>query len=141
MTDYQYTQKGRSLSTAIVTAFVAVLAALFLLTQNLIFTVIGVFLVALVLSGVYAFLKGETWSFSVQNGILTWSYDRWPKSHGSIDLRVARRVVVNDCSSTLLFTFNDGTSRKIKLLGNGSRFRDYLKSAFPNIELEFIEGT
>ena len=102
---------------------------------------IGVVLVVFVISGVYAFLKGETWSICVQDGVLSWSYARWPMSNGSVDLRAARKVVVNDCSSTLLFTFADGTSRSIKLLGSGGRFRDYLKTAFPNIELEFIEGT
>jgi hypothetical protein len=141
MTDYRYTQKGRSLSTVMITAFVAVLAALFFLTHNLIFTVIAVVLVVFVISGLYALLKGEMWSVWVQDGVLGWSYARWPRSHGSVDLRNARRIVVNDCSSTLLFTFEDGTSRKIKLVGSGSRFRDYLKTAFPNIELEFIEET
>lgn len=141
MTDYRQTQKGRSLSAALVIVFVAGLAVFFILTKDPIFTVIGVFLGVLVLSGLYAFLKGETWSICVQDGVLSWSYARWPKSQGSVDLRTTRKIVVDDCSSTALFAFADGTSRKIKLIGSAGRFRDYLKAAFPNIELEFIEGT
>jgi len=93
------------------------------------------------LSGLYACLKGETWSMTVENGFLSWSYERWPRSSGRIDLAAVRSVVVNDCSSALVFAFADGSTRKIKLIGYGAKLRDYLVAQHPQITVEFIEGT
>jgi hypothetical protein len=141
MTPYLYAEKGRSFRTVFITAFVALLACLFFLVASPVSTVIGAILVVLAISGVYAFLRGETWNISVNDAILSWSYARWPKSSGSIDLSTVRHVVVNDSSSTLSFTFEDGSTRKIKLIGYAGRFRDYLKARFPNITVEFVEGS
>ncbi|HZQ46466.1 MAG TPA: hypothetical protein VFC07_05600 [Verrucomicrobiae bacterium] len=122
-------------------AFIALLAMTFLQTRDLVFILAGCFPVVLVASGVYSFLRSEEWHIKIHNGILTWSYARWPKSAGSIDLRTVCGIVVSDCSSTLSFSFQDGTSRKIKFIGSGARIRDCLKENFPSIALEFIEGT
>ena len=138
---YLYTQKGRSLYTVFIIGFVAALAVLFFVPRDPIFTVIAIFLVVLVFSGIYAFLNGETWSMSVEDGVLTWSYPRWPKSSGRIDLSSVCHVVVDDCSSSLSFKFLDGSTRKIKLIGHASRFRDYLAAHFTSVRVEFVEGT
>ena len=138
---YHYTQKGRGLYSMIKTGFAAVLAALFFFTRDPIFTAVGVFLIVLVFSGIYAFIKGETWSMTIEDGVLSWSYARWPKSSGRIDLSTVRAVVVDDCSSNLVFTFLDGSTRKIKFFGYGSRLRDYLVLHFPHVRVEFVEGT
>ncbi len=138
---YRYTQKARGLYAMVAAAFAAVLATLFIFTRDPVFTVVGVFLVVLVLSGIYAFLKSETWSMTIEDGVLSWSYARWPKSSGRIDLSAVRAVVVDDCSNTLAFTFLDGSTRKIKLIGYGSQFRDYVTAHFPHVSVEFVEGT
>lgn len=138
---YHYTQNGRSLYTILITGGVSALAVLFLVLPSPIFTVLGIGLIILACSGIYAFVKGETWSMRVEDGVLSWSYARWPKSFGRIDLSSVRHVVVNDRSSSLLFTFLDGSSRKIKLIGYAGRFRDYLVAHYPSITVEFVEGT
>src|SRR5437660_8149141 len=130
LSPYLYTQKARSPYVVLVTGFAAFLAVLFFVSRDPFFALFGIFLVVLVFSGIYGSLKGETWSMSVEDGILSWSYARWPKSSGQIDLRTVRDVVVDDCSSTLSFTFLDGSTRKIKLIGHASRFRDYLVAHF-----------
>lgn len=135
---YFYSQKGRSSYGALATVFAAVLAALFLASH---IWVIGVPLALLAISGIYAFTKGETWNISVTDSVLAWSYARWPNSSGRIDLNLVRTVTVNDCSSRLSFTFTDGSVRTIKLVGNAHHFRNYLLAHFPNLKVEFVEGT
>ena len=138
---YIYTQKGRSLFTVLVSAFVAILAILFFASRNPVFAVMGVFFAVLVFSGIYSFLKGETWRLSVEGGILTWSYARGRSQPGALIWETSAGFVVNDCSSSLLFTFLDGSTRKIRLIGPGTRFRDYLVAHFPHINVEFVAGT
>lgn len=138
---YNYTQKGRSLSTILVTGLCAILAFSFLIIPYPIPKLIGAFLVVFVFSGFYAFSKGEVWSMSVEDGILSWSYARWPKSSGNIDSSTVCYLLVDDCSSNLSITFLDGSSRKIKLIGHARRFRDYAVSHFPHITVAFVEGT
>jgi hypothetical protein len=124
----------------LVTGFVAALAVLFLLLRDPIFKVLGVLLIVLVFSGIYAFAKGETWSMSVEKGILTWDYARWPKSSGRVDMSTVRQVVVDDSSSSLLLTFLDGSTRRIKLIGVASQLRDYLVAQCPQVRVEYVEG-
>jgi hypothetical protein len=138
---YSYTQKGRSPVTVLLTSLVAAIAIVFFLTRDPVFKIIGVLLVALVISGTYAFLKGETWTMSIADGVLSWSYARWPRSSGRIDLTAVSGVVVDDCSSTLAFTFSDGSTRKIMLIGHATRLRDYLAAHFPQVRVEFVKGT
>ena len=138
---YHYKHKGRGAYAVLVAGFVAALAIFFFLLGDPVFTVIGIFLVGLVFSGIYAFVKGETWSISVDKGILTWAYARWPKSSGRIDLSTVRHVVVDDSSSSLLLTFLDGSTQRIKLIGIASQFRDYLVAQLPHIKVEYVEGT
>jgi hypothetical protein len=135
---YFYSQKGRSSYGALATVFAAVLAALFLASH---IWVIGVPLALLAISGIYAFAQGENWNISITDSLLAWSYPRWPKSSGRIDLNSVRTVTVDGCSSTLSFAFADGSTRKIKLIGNAHHFRNYLLAHFPNLKVEFVEGT
>ena len=138
---YTYTQKGRSVYTVLVVGFVAILAVLFFLSRDPVFTAISVFFVVLVCSGIFTFLKGETWSMSIQDGVLSWAYARWPKSSGRIELSAVRAIVIDDCSCALTITFADGSSQKTKLVGYGSRLRDYLATHHPQIAIEYVEGT
>lgn len=123
------------------TVFVVLLSVLFLLTRDPVFSVLGVFLGLLAISAVYAFLKGETWSLQIEGTSLSWSYDRWPRSQGSIDLRTVREIVVDDCSGTLLLTLTDDSHRKVKLIGYGTAIHEHLMRNFPSITLKFIAGT
>jgi hypothetical protein len=138
---YAYTQKGRSVYSVLVVGFIAALAVLFFLSHDPIFTAIGVFFVVLVCSGIFTFLKGEVWSMSIQDGVLSWAYARWPKSSGRIELSSVRAIVIDDCSSALTITFADGSSQKTKLVGYGNRLRDYLASHYPQIVIKYVEGT
>lgn len=149
--DFHYTQKGRGLYSLLFTAFVAFLAAAFLIIAVasvvsrspviLIAGPVALFLLFLTVSGLYAFFKGEQWSFHIRDGLLEWSYPRWPKSRGSIALRGVRKVVVNDGVHTLFLTLEDGTTRTIKFFGVGAYLRDYLKESFPHLAVEFLEGS
>lgn len=138
---YTNIQKGRGFYSVFATGFTAALAVLFILTYHPIFSSIGIFLAMLAFSGIYAFLKGETWSMSIEDGVLIWSYPRWPKSSGRIDLITVSAVVVDDCSSTLELSVSDGSSRKIKLIGHAAKLRDYLLTHYPHINVKFVEGT
>ncbi len=141
MKPYLYAQKGRSLFSAFLSGFLAVLALLCFLGGQTLTTVIGIVLGVLTISGVWAFVNGEAWVIRVENGVLSWSYARWPKSSGSVDLSRVRGVVVNDCAHLLSFTLEDGSRQEVKLIGDAGGLRDYLKASFPNIRLEFVEGT
>jgi len=138
---YSYTQSGRGLYSIFVIALAAFLAVGFFLTQSFFGIAIGVFLSVFLCSGLYAFFKGETWSMRIEDGFLTWSYARWPRSSGRIDLSTVRAVVVDDCSNRLLFTFSDNSIRKIKLVGHAGSIRDYLVAHFPHIKVEWVAGT
>ncbi|MFA6546970.1 MAG: hypothetical protein WCS99_21315 [Limisphaerales bacterium] len=138
---YSYEQKGRSVYTVLVVGFVAVLAALFFFSHDPVFTTISAVLVILVCSGIFAFLRGETWSMSIEDGVLSWAYARWPKSSGRISLSTVRAIVIDDCSSSLTITFSDGSTRKVRLVGHASRLRDYLMAHHPEIAVEYVEGT
>lgn len=138
---YSYTQKARGFYSLFAAGFAVLLAVLFFLTRDLVFVVGGVFLTLLVFSGIYAFFKDETWNMSIAGGVLSWSYARWPKSSGRIELSTVRAIVVDDCSSTLTILFTDDSSRKIKLLGHASRLRDYLAAHYPHIVVEYVAGT
>lgn len=140
MPEYCHTEKGRSPATIVWTTLVGVLA-LGMFFSGPVFAVIGVFFAFLALSGVYAFLKGEQWSIRVEDGVFHWSLDRWPKSRGSIDLAGVSRIVVDDRVGKVLFVFNDGSSRKVRFVGLGSALFSYLKSQFPAITMEFVEGS
>jgi hypothetical protein len=138
---YSYTHNGCSVYSVLVVGFVAALAVLFFLSHDPVFTAIGVLFVGLVCSGIFAFLKREVWSISIQDGVLSWDYARWPKSSGRIELSSVRAIVIDDCSSALTIIFADGSSRKTKLVGYGSRLRDYLACHYPQIAVEYVEGT
>ena len=138
---YAYTQRGRGIYSIFGIAFTAFLAVGFFLIQKPVGVVIGLILSFFAGSGIYAFFKGETWSIRIEDGFLSWSYARWPKSSGRIDLSTVRAVVVNDCSSRVTFTFSDNRTRKIKLVGPAGRIRDYLVAHFPDIKVEWVEGT
>jgi hypothetical protein len=48
-------------------------------------------------------------------------------------------MVVDDSGSSLTFTFRNGSTRRIKLWGNGRQFYRFLEKNFPDITLEYIE--
>jgi hypothetical protein len=138
---YRISQNGRDAYPILATAFTAALALTFLFISHWSMKALGAGLVFFALSGAYAFLKGEKWTLGIENGVFSWSYDRWPKSTGRIDLKTVSCVVVDDCSGAVLFTFKDGQTRKVKLLGRGEPLKDYLRQHFPTVAVEFVEGT
>ena len=138
---YFYTQKGRSVYALATTGLAAALGFAFFLTRDTVFIIAGVFMMVLVASGIFAFVKGETWSMIIENGVLSWSYARWPKSEGQIDLSTVSSIVIYDSGSTLELSFAAGVSRKIKLIGYGAKLRDYLVRNYPHIDVKFVEGT
>ncbi|MGC3991685.1 MAG: hypothetical protein QM796_18740 [Chthoniobacteraceae bacterium] len=138
---FTYVQKGRSVSMVMITLFVTAMAAIFFLTRDVVFMVLGVAFCGLALSGFYAFIKGETWSLQIEDGLFSWSYARWPRSSGTINLQEVLEVVVDDCSSRLTFTFPDGRRQKIHLIGNAAGLRNYLVANYPHLRVKFVEGT
>lgn len=138
---YSYTQKARGLYAVLATGFAALLAVLFIFTRSPVFVACGTLLALLVISGIYAFFKGETWSMRIEDGMLSWAYARWPKSSGTIELSTVCTVVVNDWGSTIEFTFSDGSSRRLKLIGHAAKLRDYLVAHYPHINVKFVEGS
>lgn len=136
---YSYTQKGRGVRSAMMTALLAVLAVLFFLIGDLVLRLLGVVAVVFVFSGTYAWFKGEIWTMSIENGVLSWSYARWPSDSGRIELDAVHTVTIDDCSRALTLTFVGGGSRKIKLIGYAYRFRDYLAANYPHIRIKYIE--
>lgn len=116
----------------------AFLAIAFTLAPHF-FKVVGVFLWFLVLSCLYAIIKGETWSISIQDGVLSWSYPRWPKSAGRIELSSVRHLVVDDASDWLRFTFRNGKTQPVQLWAPGRQLHDFVQANFPTITLEHIE--
>lgn len=106
--DYSYTQRGRSVLTVLLVGLMAALAVVCCLSGNLVCIVVGVLLAFLAGSGIYAFLKGETWRISIEDGVLRWDYSRWPKTSGRIALGTVRRMVIDDCSSAITMTLADG---------------------------------
>jgi hypothetical protein len=93
------------------------------------------------LCGLFSFSVGDQWTLDVRNGILHWSYDRFPKSSGRIDLRGVNRIIVNDCSARISLIGTDGSTTKIRLTGHGFPLYKYLQANFPEIRVDFIEGT
>jgi hypothetical protein len=141
MTNYCCSEKARSLYSVFGMTFMGFLAVCFFFTRDAVFVALGVFLVALVIHGIFSFVRNEVWSMNVQDGVFSWSYPGWPRTNGTIDLSKVRKIVVLECGQMQSFTFADGSVRKLKLIGSASRFRDYLQTSFPNISVEFVEGT
>eukprot|EP00456_Euglypha_rotunda_P053165 TRINITY_DN4288_c0_g1_i7.p1 TRINITY_DN4288_c0_g1~~TRINITY_DN4288_c0_g1_i7.p1 ORF type:complete len:123 (-),score=1.65 TRINITY_DN4288_c0_g1_i7:103-471(-) len=84
---------------------------------------VGVLLLFLSASCILAFMRGETWRLTINDGILSWSYPRWPKSVGN----------------WLLVTFSDATTQRIMLVGSPHRVRDFLVNHCPHISMTFRE--
>jgi len=138
---YSYEQKGLSAYSVLVIALGGILAGFSFFSHDPIFVVIGVALVVLLCSGIYAFIRGETWSMSIKDGVLTWHYPRWPKSSGSISLSTVLSIVINDCSSSLVIKCAGGEAQKVRLVGHASRLRDYMATYYPQIAVEYVDGT
>jgi hypothetical protein len=137
---YTCTQKARGLLMVFAAIFAALLCILFILTRNVVGVTAGVALAVFAFACIYAFVKGDTWSMSIEDGVLNWSYTRWPKSSGRIDLGTVRAAVVNDCGSILEITFADGSSQRLRLFGYAAKLRDYLVTNYPHIKVTFVEG-
>lgn len=93
------------------------------------------------LSGIYSILKDEKWSIVLEDGVFTWSYPRWPKSSGHFHLRDVRHLEVSESSGKLTATFQDGTTLKVRFVGSGARLYDYVRRYYPDLSVEFIEGS
>ena len=136
MTTYLYTEKGRSPRTIILAGLLGALAGFILPGASLTLTVIGVVFAGMGISGVCGLVKGETWSIRIQDNVLSWSYARWPESSGSVDLNTVRCIAVSDRPSRLSFTFGDGTTQTIQLIGNSGRLRECLRDSLPQVKVE-----
>eukprot|EP00456_Euglypha_rotunda_P053163 TRINITY_DN4288_c0_g1_i4.p1 TRINITY_DN4288_c0_g1~~TRINITY_DN4288_c0_g1_i4.p1 ORF type:complete len:140 (-),score=2.12 TRINITY_DN4288_c0_g1_i4:103-522(-) len=101
---------------------------------------VGVLLLFLSASCILAFMRGETWRLTINDGILSWSYPRWPKSVGAIDLsRVCKATIYHSGGNWLLVTFSDATTQRIMLVGSPHRVRDFLVNHCPHISMTFRE--
>ena len=140
MNDFHYAQKGRSVFGLFATTVVAVLALGFFLSGSFPFQLLSFGLLILVISGIYSILKGEQWVIGVKESAFHWSYPRWPRSSGTIDLDKVRRVVIDDASGWLEFHLDGGCSQRIRLAGGAYKLNDFLRYHFPRIIVEMIEN-
>ncbi len=123
------------------TLFVLFLSAALIFSGNLLAVIFGFGFAILFLSGAYAFIKKEVWTIQIIDSVLSWSYPRWPKSEGMIDLREVREIVVDDRSLYLFITFLDDKTAKVKMCCPGYKLREFLEKNYPDIILTFIEGS
>lgn len=153
---YQCQQRGRSLATVACTIILAGLGGLLTLVgvSQLICDCDGMFraggvvplavgLLLLFLSArcILAFMRGDTWRLTIRDGLLSWSYPRWPKSVGAIDLaRVCKATIYHSGGNWLLVTFSDETTQRIMLIGWPRRVRDFIVEHYPHIEVTFREA-
>jgi hypothetical protein len=140
MKNYKSVQRGRGANYIFGTIFVLFLAICFFLSKNIFFKIIGVLTGIGFLRGVYSFLKNYEWILEINNNILSWSYPRWPKSNGCIDLDSAEGIVVKE-SGKLIFRLKNGETKKIRMAAPGHAVHAYLEENFPNIELEYLDST
>jgi hypothetical protein len=122
------------------TLFVAALALAFFLSGSQFFQIISFILFFLTASGVYACLKGEEWKLEVKESYFSWSYPRWPRSKGTIDLRDVKKVIINDASGRLEFRMRDDSTQRIRMGGGIYQLNAYLQANFPTIEVVLIES-
>ena len=130
MEDYYYKEKGRSFKNVLIGIFVLFLSISFLsigygsyLSNNSIWSSdnlfelgIGLFLLFLFFSCVYAFINGENWELGIKNNHIWWDYPRWPKSKGSIELKNISKVTIRDDSfCNIKIEFNSGENKKNKI--------------------------
>jgi hypothetical protein len=154
MQQYYEIEKGRSIKAILLGGFVLFLSVGFSIAgiegsfyqgftwDSTILLGIGIFLFGLFISCLYAFIKGEKWEISISNSILSWSYPRWPKSNGSIELKnIAKVTIRNDSFSNLKIDFNNGDTKKIKLIGNNYKLKKFFEENYNDIEIEFIDGS
>lgn len=138
ITTYLYAGKGRALRAIVVAAFLGTLAASFLWAASPASIVIEVISAVLGFGGLYALLKSEAWSIRIQDNVLSWSYGPWPRSSGSVDLNTERRIVVSDYCGKLSFTFRDGTTRTIRLIGGSDRLQKDLRDSLSHLKVELV---
>jgi hypothetical protein len=136
---FAYTQSGRNALPLFLTAFFALLAAICVITDEPLLWVIAAFLLCLALSGLYSIIKGETWTVRIDGDSFIWSYARWPKSSGTIDLKTVRHLIIRDHGSTLTFIFDEGRIHDMKLMAaHPYQLRDYLAENFSRLSVEYI---
>lgn len=133
-------QGGRSLFTILTTVFVIFLALCFASTQELVFVVVSVFLGFLACSCLYTIGTNEVWKMTIERGFLSWSYPRWPRSSGCIDLDGVRSMLIDDGSGKVLIISDDDQSQTVRLIGYGFKLRDFIRSYFPHIIITHIES-
>ena len=139
--EFKHTQKGRSILSLLVSGVVTILAVGFFLSGVLLFQAISFGLLILVVSSLYAIFRGEEWILGVADSNLYWSYPRWPRSSGEIDLSCVRRVLIDDSSGWLEFRIEDNSLRRVHLLGGAAyKLNDYLRQHFPDIDVELIDN-
>lgn len=139
--EFKHTQKGRSILGLLATGVVTILTVGFFLSGVLLFQVISFGLLILVVSSLYAIFRGEEWILGVTDSILHWSYPRWPRSSGEIDLSGVRRVLIDDSSGWLEFRNEDNLLIRIRLLGGAAyKLNDYLRLHFPDIDVKLIDN-
>ena len=117
------------------------MAVAFISARDPLFTTLGILFAFLACSGVYAYVKNEVWSMTIEDGVLTWSSPRWPKSSGKIKLCDVDTIGIQDGSGKVTLVMADGTQQQTRLVGYGANLRDYLKAHHPQITVNFFEGS
>lgn len=88
----------------------------------------------------FSILSGGKVSITIESGVVTYSSTLLPKRNIHFSLSDVVHIQVRNDSLRSKFTMKDRSVYKIGWVGHPYKFRDYIKSEFPNIEVEYIEG-
>ena len=102
---------------------------------------IAAFMLFLCFSCIYGFVKNEVWRFGIRDNVMWWESPRWPRSAGFIPLDDVCKVTIYEGVSRLKVTTRDGTTRCIPCYAVATNLRSILRDHYPNVAIEFIEGS
>ena len=145
MKDYFSEQRSRSFLVVGTTAFAAIWSIIFI-GGGIIGNSMGTVIIAVPVASIsayalYSIISGGRVSITVESGKLTYTSTLWPKGKISFSLSDVVHIQVRNDSLSNRFTMKDRRVHKIRWIGAPYKFRDFIKSEFPNIEVEYIEGS
>jgi len=134
-------QGGRSFFTLFVSAVVVFLTIFFLYTGNLIFILFGLVLAFFSCSCFYTLIINELWIITINEGVFSWSFPRWPKSSGEVSMTDVEWMTIDDNSSKVNIGNSHATIASIHLCGHGYRLLNFMEEYYPRIDVEYIESS
>jgi hypothetical protein len=145
MKNYISEQRARSFLVVGMMAFMAIWSIVFIkqgITENSWGKVIIAVPVACICAyALYSIIAGGKVSIKVESGVLTYIKTSWPKKNISFSLSDVVHIQIRNDSLRSRFAMKDRSVHRIGWVGVPHKFRDYIKSEYPSIEVEFIEGS